>query len=272
MGEKMKRFLQEQSNREAEEILSQIEADADMADVHAPDEMEAALFARIDEYEKEKAHRNLSAEDKELIELGKAFKKQKKRRKYAAVASIAIMGMLFSGITAMGGPERVVEKVTWILAGREQTNIDSDSDRIEEPETVSEEEAYERIEEEFGFTPVKMTYLPQGVDCQCYLIDNDTQYINVLFQGKRGEVITYVIRPNYNVGSIGSDVDDILLDEYSMEIEERKISIKHFEVKENNEERWVLEFTENNIYYFIQICDLDKGEVEKIVNNLYFDN
>lgn len=272
MGEKMKRFLQEQSNREAEEILSQIEADADMADVHAPDEIEAALFARIDEYEKEKAHRNLSAEDKELIELGKAFKKQKKRRKYAAVASIAIMGMLFSGITAMGGPERVVEVVRRMVEEREHTVVNADNDRVESVKTISEEEAYVQIEKEFGFTPVKMTYFPKGVDCQCYLIDKDTQYINVLFQGEEGEVITYVIRPNYNVGSIGSDVEDILLDEYSMEIEERKISIKHFEVKENNEERWVLEFTENNIYYFIQICNLDKVEVEKIVNNLYFDN
>lgn len=272
MGEKMKHFLQEQSNREAEEILTQINADPEMADIHAPEEMEAALFACIDEYEKEKAHHNLSAEDKELIELGKAYKKQKKRRKFTAVASIAIMGMLFSGITAMGGPEKVVEKVTWMLAGREQTNIDADSDRIEEAEAVTELEAFEQIENEFGFTPVKMHYMPDEIKFQTCVIDNDTQYINMVYQGKGNKVIAYVIRPNYKMGSVGSDVEDVLIEDYLIETKEHRILIKHFEVEENGEERWILEFTEGSIYYFVQICNLDKEDVEKIAHNLYFHN
>ena len=166
MGEKMKDFLQEQSNREADEILAQINADPEMADVYAPEEMDAAIFARIDEYEKEIVHENLSEEDKELIKLGQIYKKQKKRRKYTAVASIAIAGILLSSVTAMGGPEKIVEKVNWVLAGRQQTNIDTESDRIEDPETVTEEEAFAQIEEKFGFVSAKMYYVPKGIEFQ----------------------------------------------------------------------------------------------------------
>ena len=248
MGEKMKHFLQEQSNREAEEILAQINADPEMADVHAPEEMEAALFARIDEYEKEKAHHNLSAEDKELIELGKAYKKQKKRRKLTAVASIAIMGMLFSGITAMGGPENVVEVVRQKILERERTYVDSQGERVEEVESITELEAFEQIENEFGFTPVKMYYVPEEIAFQKYESYMDTQYISMLYQGKEDKIIRYVMWPNYNEGSVASDVEDVLLETYVEENNGREIIVKHYRVQENGEERWSLEFKEASVY------------------------
>lgn len=271
MGEKMKKFLQEQSNREAEDILAQINEDPEMADVHAPDEMEEALFAQIEEYEKEKAHYNLSDEDRELIQLGKAYKKQKKRRKYAAVASIAIAGLLFSGVTAMGGPERVVEVVREKILDNERTYVDSQNDRVEETEVASEEEAYAKIEEEFGFVPVKMHYVTNGMKFQKLLMDSDTQYINMLYKDKREKAIIYIILPNYKIGSLGSDIEDVLLEEYVKECEGQNVSIRHYEIQDSDEKRWVIEFKDDGIYYFIQMFDLEKEEVEKIIDNLYFD-
>ena len=272
MGEKMIEFLQRQSDIDADNILAEVNADPEMADVHAPDEMETALFARIDEYDMKKAHSNLSEEDRELIELGKAYKKSKKRRKYAAVASIALAGVLLSSVTAMGGPEKVIEVVRRMVEEREHTEINSDNERVEVSSTVSELEAFEQIEKEFGFIPMKMFYVPEGVVFQKVLIDSPTKYINMIYQGNNNEIITYVVRPNYNVGSVGSDVEDILIEEYWTKVKERKILVKHFEVSENGEDRWVLEITEDSIYYFIQICNLEKNEVEKIIDNLYFHN
>ena len=270
MGEKMKKFLQEQSNREAEDILAQINEDPEMADVHAPDEMEEALFAQIEEYEKEKAHYNLSDEDRELIQLGKAYKKQKKRRKYAAVASIAIAGLLFSGVTAMGGPERVVEVVREKILDNERTYVDSQNDRVEETEVASEEEAYAKIEEAFGFKPVKMTFIPAGMDFQGYLMDSDMQYLNIIYRSKNDKMIVYYMLVNYRTGSVGKDVEDTLLKEYKKEISNTTVTIKCFEVKEGNEERWVLEFEQEGIHYCIHFCNIDEQEVIKIAENLYF--
>ena len=270
MGEKIKEFLQKQSDKDADDILAQINADPEMADVHAPDEMEASIFALIDDYENEKAHSNLSEEDKELIELGKAYKKSKKRRKYAAVASIALVGLIYSSVTAMGGPEKVIEKMTWMLGGREQTMVDADSERIEKPEGVSELEAFERIEKEFGFTPVKMFYMPKGIDFQEYLIDKETQYVNVTYQGDNNRIIIYEILSNYKIGSLGGDMEDNLLAKYTQEIAGMEVLIRQYAVEENEEKRWVLEFKEDSVYYIIQICNLEKEEVEKIIENIYF--
>lgn len=270
MGEKMIEFLQRQSDIDADNILAEVNADPEMADVHAPDEMEAALFARIDEYDMKKAHSNLSEEDRELIELGKAYKKSKKRRKYAAVASIALAGVLLSSVTAMGGPEKVVEKVNWILAGKEQTNIDVDNDRIEKPDEVTEEEVFAQIEKEFGFIPVKMFYIPEGIVFREKTINKETQYINMVYQGDNNRVIICVICPNYKVSSIGSDMEDILTNQYSKEVAGREIIIKHYIVKENKEERWIVEFEDENIFYFYQMYNLEKEEVNKITDKLFF--
>ena len=272
MGEKIKEFLQKQSDKDADDILAQINADPEMADVHAPDEMEASIFALIDDYENEKAHSNLSEEDKELIELGKAYKKSKKRRKYAAVASIALVGLIYSSVTAMGGPEKVVEVVRRMVEGQEHTEVNTDDDRLESSKIVKEEDAYLQIEKEFGFTPVKMFYMPKEIEYQRCWFDRDMQYVNMLYQDKNDKVIVYEIMPNYKIGSFGGDVEENLLTKFTQEVSGVEILVKQYIVKDNNEKRWVLEFKEDSVYYIIQICNLEKAEVEKIIENIYFHN
>ena len=269
MGEKMKRFMREQSNREADEIMAMIDQDPEMADVHAPDELGAALFAQIDEYEKSKTH-NLSEEEKELIELGKVYKKRRKARKYVAVAAVAVMAMTFGGVTVMGGPEKMMEKVEEMLAGREQTVISSDDERIEDMFAHNEDEAYEKIDEEFGVYPVKLDYLPEGISLYLCEINKETQCINFIYLGENDKTITYVIRPNYKVGSTGNDVEDILEEEEIKEVSGIKLTVKTYRIKENDEKRYFVEFSYQNVYYILKLTNLDKHEVNNILENLYF--
>lgn len=269
MGEKMKRFMREQSNREADEIMDMIDQDPEMADVHAPDELGAVLFAQIDEYEKSKTH-NLSEEEKELIELGKVYKKRRKARKYVAVAAVAVMAMAFSGVTVMGGPEKVMEKMNWMLAGRKQTNIYSDDERIDGVGDQAEEGVYDQIQEEFGFLPVKLDYLPENMEYIEGNIYKETQYINMIYRGKQDSMIIYVMRPNYKISSIGSDIEDVLINE-SVEVrDEVSILIKEYMVKENDEIWFYLEFEHQNVFYYMQIFNMDDREVNEIIENLYF--
>jgi hypothetical protein len=113
MGDNMKRFLQSQSNMEADRIMEQVNQDPSLDGVHAPEELHDALFAQIDAYEKEKAKSTLSEEDQELIKLGKLFQKRRKQRRNVAAAVLAVCLIGTTGITAMGGPERLMEKVDW---------------------------------------------------------------------------------------------------------------------------------------------------------------
>ena len=269
MGEKMRRFIREQSNKEADEIMAMIDADSEMADVHAPDEMEAALFARIDAYEESKRQRSLSEEEQELIELGKVFKKRRKARKYVAVAAIAVMAMTFGGVTVMGGPEKVMEKVERLMAGREQTRVNSDDERIEGLNMHNEEEAYEQVNEKFGFYPVRLNYLPMDMKFLNCEIFEEAQFINFIYQNEDGTIM-YVMRPNYKIGSTANDIEDKLISEKVVFKDNITILVKEYVVEESKENRWVLEYEYENIFYFLQIFNVSSEEVNKVINDLHF--
>ena len=61
--------------READEILDEVNSDPSLKDVQAPEEIHDKLFEQIREYEKQKIYDQLTEEDRELIQLGKVSSK-----------------------------------------------------------------------------------------------------------------------------------------------------------------------------------------------------
>lgn len=82
MDEEMKRFLQIKMDREAEEIMKEVENDPNAADLRAPDEIRDKLFSQIEDYKKEMAEKEMERkqEEKELIRLGRIYKKKQQRK------------------------------------------------------------------------------------------------------------------------------------------------------------------------------------------------
>ncbi|MBQ8804121.1 MAG: DUF4367 domain-containing protein [Tyzzerella sp.] len=269
MDDKMNRFIQMESEKEADRILEEVNRDPEIRNLKAPDEIRDKLFAQIREYEAQKAYENLSEEDKELIRLGKVYKRKRKWTKWIVLAAALVLAMMF-GVTSMGGPEQVVEKVKWMLGGREQTNIDSEDKRVKESEGVNEEEAYQQIEDEFQFAPVRPYYMPVGMEFQDIVIYKDTQSAQILYEQENVGVIAYIMRPNYRVSSIGGDIEDTLIEEYTKDVSSAIIHIKQYYVDDNGDSRWIAEFEYQNVYYFLQIFNLSKENVNEILENLYF--
>lgn len=257
---------------EAKSIMEEVNGDQKVVDrplpVNLRENIDKRILALKAKEEKAEGER-FSAEERELMRLGKLYKKKRKMRKYFVLAAAVVCALAF-GVTSMGGPERLFEKVNWTLAGREQTNVDSDSDKILEASSVKEEEAYQQIEDEFGFTMVKPAYLPKQIEFLDAQMGEEIQGVNLLY-GKDGEVaLAYFIRPNYRVGSLGNDVEDTLLDEYSMEVNDVLISIKKYALGDSSVERWSAEFKYKEVQYFIKGTNISKEEFEKILKNLYF--
>lgn len=209
-----------------------------------------------------------SAEDKELIRLGRIYKKRKKLHRYL-VAVAAIVCVLAFGITSMGGPKKVFEKFNWTLAGREQTNVDSDNDDVVQMGDVKEDEVYQEIEDRYGFLAVRPIYRPEGVKFLEASIGGEIQGINVLY-GKNDKVkMTYVIRPNFKTSSIGKDIEDDFIQEYIEETEDAVIYIRKY-IFDDTEERWSVQFEYQEVSYSMLIMDSNEAEVRKIVENLFF--
>ena len=251
---------------ETERFLEAIDQELEVENVELPANMYENIWKEIRTREAEQARENLCDEDKELLRLGRAYKKRHRMRKYMVLAA-AVVAVLALGITSVGGPEKIFETLKRYTLGREQVQVNSSGDVRQETDW-SEDKAYEEIEKEFGFYPVKLDYLPEGVEFLEAEINEETQLIFMLY-GKDGVNISYQIRPNYRAGSWGKDIEDELLDSYEIEVHGVDVSLRKYRIH-SEIIRWMVGFEYDNTSYSMLIMDLEQAEVEEIVNNLYF--
>jgi hypothetical protein len=110
------------------------------------------------------------------------YKKRHKWNKYLVVAA-AVVCALALGITSFGGPAKIVERVQGIMKGKQLIISDTEDNRMDENVVVSEAEAYQQIEDEFGFYPVKPFYLPEGIEFSSIDLNKNTQTIFLCYFG-----------------------------------------------------------------------------------------
>ena len=228
-------------------------------------EVETSIGANVAEHVTE--GERFSAEEKELLRLGKLYKKKRRMRKYLVLVAAVVCALAF-GVTSMGGPKRVYESFQTSVLGRDRTGVDT-GEKTEFVENVSEEEAFQQIEDEFDFYPVKPIYKPDGVEVLEMNIGEEVQGIDLLY-GKDDEVIfSYFIRPNYRNGSYGTDIEDDVINKYTVQNGNVDVVVKQYSVEDNNN-RWSGEFVYQDVHYFIVATDIGQEEFEKIVKNLNF--
>lgn len=249
------------SIEEIELFMQEVYSDPDVANAEPPTELHDKVFAEIHA-------RELAKREQEVIRLEKVYRKRLRFQKYVAVAAVMVLVLAF-GVTSMGGPEKMVESIKYAFTGHEQVVIDSKHEDVAPITTMDEEETFQEIQKKFGFTPVSLDYLPENVGFVEAEFYEEIQSINIIY-GKRDDAkIVYAIRPNYRVGSFGKDVEDDFIEEYIEENESAIIYVRKYLVDEK-EERWSVQFEYKGVLYTMTIMDSSKGEVEKIVKNLFF--
>lgn len=273
MDEEMKRFLQEELKKEADQIMREVEADPEVADLTAPSEIDQKLYEQIKQYKEEHyaPEETLSEEQQELIRLGKIYKRKQKRRKYVVLAA-AVVSAFAVGITSFGGPERIFHKFNWNIGDREQTNFDSDDEDIVAAKASEEEEAYQKIKDEFGIEPVRMYYLPANMKFQDVIIYREMQNIQIIYTDGDDEnkTLRYQVSTSYRDASNGLDVEDSLIKEERVEVKGVPIKIKYYQIEQGNSERISAMFEHQDIQYLLSINNIKADEFEKILKNLNF--
>ncbi len=256
--------------KETELFMEEVYKDPDVANAKVPPTLRERVFEEIRAREAEKAKRAremLCNEDKELIRLGKIYKKRRKARKYLVLAAVLVFVVAF-GITSIGDAEKIFETFKIMTMGREQTQLNSNEDVREETDW-SEDKAYEEVEEQFEFLPVKLNYLPEGIAFLEAEVSEETQNIYMLYGTEKDVNISYQIRPNYRQSSWGKDIEDELLGEFKMSVNDIEVQVKEYRVTENIK-RWLVGFEYQNTSYSMLIMDLEQIEVEKIIKGFYF--
>ncbi len=268
--EELKQLIKEgfdEEMKEIEEILAAIDADPELRNAQCPESVHDKLFEQIREYEEQKRLENLSEEDKEWIRLGKIYRKRRKWNKVAVLVAAAIV-VLALGTVSIGEDKNILSYLKQILSGGERTTSDSGST---EPVLYdSEEELYEEIEKEYGFIPVKLDYLPQGMQFKEAVFGSDIQSIYMYYGTKNSTDITYNIRPNYRESSFVTVIEDDKVQEYMMSVNGIEISLTEYNIEESNKNRWSILWTYEEVQYTLNITDMKQTEVEKIINTLGF--
>lgn len=271
MSDEMKRFLQEELKKEADQILQEVEADLEVADLKASEEIDERLYEQIRQYkEKQDAPEEvLSEQQQEWIRLGKIYQSKRKNRKYVVLAT-AMMAAFAVGITSFGEPERIFEKFNHMMAGRDQIVLNSDDENVTEAKTSAEEEAYQKIKDEFGFDPVRILYLPEGMAFKEGTLFKEMQNAQMVYDNDKNKILRYQVVMNYKESSIGLDVEDQLLKEEKMEIETVPIEIKYYKVKNSDELHINATFDYRDIRYFLSGNNVKEEEFKKVLKNLKF--
>lgn len=268
---KLKELLQEEMMQEADRIMEEVNKDPSMKDVVAPEEIYERLKQQIREHEETIEHKEeISAENEELIRLGKIYKKNRSRRKYFVLVA-AVVCLLAFGITSIGGAKKVFTEMKRMLGDKEQTvmNTQEKEGRLID-EIASEEDAYRIIDDDMDIYPVKMFYLPEGIEFEEAIIEEGIQSARLYYTDNEGRKIYYYIFTNHRSGSIGIDVEDKILQEYEKELEEVVIKVQEYLVSESDERRWIASFVYKNSQYSIMMMGIGENEVNKIIENLYF--
>ena len=265
--EKLKKLLQEDMQREAELIMQEVNSDPTLKDVQCPDSVRIKLFEQIRLYEEQKAYDQLSDEDKELIRLGKIAKKRRKLSRYAVIVAATVALVAF-GTVSIGQKDSIFNIISRLFSGEDQVMVDSEG--IEPITYIDESEAYAEIEKEYGFTPVKLDYLPYNVAFIEAVLGNEIQGINIVYGNGEEADIIYVIRPNFRQSSFGTHIEDKKVQEYQISVKNIVVSITEYLIKDSGENRWSIQFEYQNVQYLLRITDMEQAEVEKIINDLGF--
>lgn len=282
--------LEELLREEFDRIAGEEENVLREENISIPEETQEIIYAGIQEKiraaerekEKERLYAQLSEEDMKALEIGRRIMEEeaagerkvrtvkiRKRLRMCVGLAAALTLTMAIGVTSMGGPERIIQMMTRTVGDREITQIDSREDNLIVEE--NEEEAYQKIGEEFGVEPVRIRNKTEEMKFIEMEYDEEIQIANLYYEYSDSTLI-YLINATYRDTSLGIDIEDKIVDTNSKIIGNEEVKIKaeirKYEVQGAGQERYSAQFKYKGLEYFF-IGTMDKEDFEYVLENLY---
>lgn len=267
MNSEWKELITQAMEREAEEIMEEVNSDPAMKDVKAPEGMHEELMQMIYEYERQKVYAQLSEEDREYLQIGKSYMKRRRLNRYIILVAAVVFVLAF-GTVSIGENKSLFDWISMLLSEGDRTAVDSDD--VEPILYVNEHEVYEKIEEEYDVVPVKLGYIPANVGFYEATFNKGIQCINMIYVMNDETSLVYVIRPNYRESSFGTVIEDEKVQEYQMTVNNVDIMVTEYRIIDSGKQKWAIHFMYEDMIYMCRAMDMNQDEVEKIVMNLKF--
>lgn len=292
----MEDILKAELEKEAREILAEIEADESLQDLTMPDEAEEELMLKVQKLEEEKtAYERLSEKDKEALRIGREMQMQKenkiddgddnknldseggkvvtfrkkKRQTYLIVAVVAVLVMMM-GMSAVGEVPLVTEIRKQMFGDKGLTNVNSEREdgKLVDPTIDEDIKVYEEIKDTFKVDIIRLNYKPDETTILDYEIDEVLNRATIIYQCD-GSIMEYQMIFNYIDQSYGYMIEDELVSEETFTVNDILIQLQKYQVKDSDEIMYVAQYVYQDVHYtFNATTMLPEGEVEKILKKI----
>ena len=272
-------------DKDAEEIIKMVEADPEAMSAEPSEEMDRKIYAMIPGHEdadsEDSAMEGLSEEDQEALRLGRELQKRRKEKEEeksrakrrhhwkritaAAAVLVLVIGM---GTTGIGGPKRIVEMVEQAVGDRQVSKINSSKKSAKTIENDDEAKIYQQIKDQLGFDSVRVIRFDESMKYLYGEIDEEMQTAQLLYKYD-GANISYIISGTYSDGSMGTDLEDTILNEYTLNIDQSLAQIVEYELPKSKQKKYSASFEYQGVYYQLT-GTTEKSDFEKILKNLHF--
>lgn len=272
--ESIESLSEEELRKEADTVRKKLSQEPTLESVEIPDGIHERMAGRIRTYEEEKAIERLSEQDKEALQLGREFQEkakqkkmfQSKRRKILAMAASILIVILGAGITSVGGKKFIVDVFEKKFGGGEKTYVNTDE--IKSAGEMTEDQAYDEIENVFGTKAVRITDKPENMHFLEMQLNEELQEA-ILYYSLGENMISYRILFPYAESSNGIEIQDEFVQEYVLELPEADVVITEYRIRETGQLEYMAQFTYEHSEYFLTGI-MNREEFEKIVKNLNF--
>lgn len=243
--------------REAEHLLNLVNADPCLKEEKAPKAVKENVWKVIRKRE----------EEQELIQLGRVYKRKRSLRKYWVLAAAMVMALAF-GLTSIGGAEKIFGYFDGHLLEKKQLKLNSD-ENIVPIYTMTEMQAYECVKEKYGFSPVRLNYIPEGVELDSVNMSDPMMMVSMDYCRGDYMTIAYSIRPNFQDSTISYMVDGELLNSYETKVCDVVVTVSEYDLSEDDP-CWVVQFTYQDVYYDLTLLQMEETEAKQVIESLYF--
>lgn len=254
-SQEMDRFAKMQ--REAERLLELVNADPCLKEEKAPKAVKEHVWKKLRRRE----------EEQELIQLGRVYKKKRSLRKYWLLAAAMVMALAF-GVTSLGGAEKIFGYFDGHLLEKKQLHLDS-NENIVPIYTMTEMQVYDKIEEKYGISPVRIHFRPEGVEFASVNMADPVMMTSMDYRRGDYVAITYSIRPNFQDSTYSCVIDGELLETYEITIDDTVLTVSEYNLSEDDP-CWVVQFTYEDVYYYMTLLQMEESEVKQVIEDLYF--
>ncbi|SCH32745.1 Uncharacterised protein [uncultured Clostridium sp.] len=271
---KFHEWISSEFEKEADDLERRLKereaANPELAAMKMPDDsfddlmrrIEAGKKAETDDLEKETGTDHVVSLEEHPASGRKSFRMQK--RVLLAVAAAAVL-VVATGVGATGAKLFVPKVENSGEDGEFNTTIINGE--MEEDRDVTEEEAYEEIEDKIGIQALRLSNKPQDMILESVYIDEAMGEVQMQFQINEK---TFIIYENKQMDNAAFDkkIDGEVVDDIDSFYLNKTIEILQID-KGNGTYSYASYFEQGNAYYSI-ISDLKLEEFEQIIAEIYF--